>query len=639
MAFEINKTELVWPGKYDAEGNLVQAPRVSLPFQVIERVNETRATREAKKAEGLTLFDVWDGTNEGVTFEDGWRNKLIWGENSAVMGSLLEQFGGKVDLICIDPPFDVGADFGIQIQVGDIDFVKESSIIEEVAYRDTWGQGRDSYIAMFVERIRVMRELLAPDGLIAVHSDWRIAHHIRSVMDEIFGAEQLVNDIVWRYGKMSNATRRFPQNHDNICIYSKSDDYTFNPIKESDSEYKNRFERYVVKNKVIYSSVKESSDKLILGRVRKVEKELEREIQDSDVLFDFDKEFKSQDDVFYDISIVKGNAQEKLDYPTQKPEALLSRLISAYSNSGDLVADFFCGSGTTLAVAEKLGRRWIGADMGRYAIHTTRKRLLEIDKCKPFEVLNLGKYERQYWSSSHFGEDLDGDGQVNLLEYLAFVLKLYGAEAISGSINLHGRKGNAYVHVGSVSCPVTVNEIELAVNECKELGGSEVHILGWEWEMGLHDPIIGRAKQMGVKLVLSQIPREIMESEAARKGQVKFFELAYLEAEITTTKKKGEYVCALTDFSTPNLDLIPAEVREKVKKWSDYVDYWAVDWNYQNDTFNHGFVTYRTKQDRSLALKSDPHDFEAPGKYQVMIKVIDIFGNDTSKIIDVTVPK
>jgi hypothetical protein len=186
---------------------------------------------------------------------------------------------------------------------------------------------------------------------------------------------------------------------------------------------------------------------------------------------------------------------------------------------------------------------------------------------------------------------------------------------------------------------VTISEIELAVNECKELGGSEVHILGWEWEMGLHDPITGRAKQMGVKLVLRQIPREIMESEAARKGQVKFFELAYLEAEITTTEKKNEYVCTLTDFSTPNLDLIPEEVREKVKKWSDYVDYWAVDWNYQNDTFNHGFVTYRTKQDRNLALESDPHDFDGPGKYQVMIKVIDIFGNDTSKIIEVTVPK
>jgi len=633
MPFEINKTELVWPGKYDADGNLVQPPRVSLPFQVIERVNETRATREAKKAEGLTLFDVWDGANEGATFEDGWRNKLIWGENAAVMGSLMEQFSGKIDLIYIDPPFDVGADFGIQIQIGEIDFVKDSSIIEEVAYRDTWGQGRDSYIAMFVERIRIMHSLLSPKSLIAVHSDWRVAHHIRSVMDEVFGADQLVNDLVWRYGKMSNASRRFPQNHDNICVYAKSDIHTFNPIKEADSEYKNRFERHVKNNKVFFGTVKESLDKLILGRIKKVEKELGRDLTDSDILFDFDKEFKSQDDVFYDISIIKGNAQEKLDYPTQKPEALLNRIVDAYSNSGDLVADFFCGSGTTLAVAEKLGRRWIGADMGRYAIHTTRKRLLEIEKCRPFEVLNLGSYERQFWSTANFGKDLDGDGQINLLEYIAFILKLYGAEPLTGSSHLHGRKGDAYIYVGPVSNPVTIAEIEQAVNECRSMKGSTVHVLGWEWEMGLHDPIVGEAKRLGVKLALRQIPREVMEAEAVRKGQIKFFELAYLDVELQQ-KPNGGVVCTLNDFSTPNTDFVPAEVREKIKKWSDYVDYWAVDWDFQNDTFNHGFVTYRTRQDRTLQLKSDPHKYNKAGTYKVMIKAIDIFGNDTSKLVE-----
>lgn len=608
MAFEINKTELVWPGKYDAEGNLVQAPRVSLPFQVIERVNETRATREAKKAEGLTLFDVWDGANEGVTFENGWRNKLIWGENAAVMGSLLEQFSGKLDLIYIDPPFDVGADFSMEIDIGGDTIAKSASTIEEVAYRDTWGKGRDSYLSMIFERLLMAKQLLSQNGSILVHCDYRLSGHLRLVLDEIFGIDNFLNEIIWHYTGGGRSTSYFSRKHDSIFWFSNTGSTTFNidnvriPYKETSGYAK--------------GGIVAASGKKYLPH----------------------PDGTPADDV-WDIPIINPLSHERLGYPTQKPEALLERIIGGLSNEGDLVADLFCGSGTTLAVAEKLGRRWIGADMGRYAIHTTRKRLLEIDKCKPFEVLNLGKYERQYWSSSNFGEDLDGDGRVSLLEYLAFVLKLYGAEALSGSVNLHGRKGNAYVHVGSVSSPVTISEIELAVNECKELGGSEVHILGWEWEMGLHDPITGRAKQMGVKLVLRQIPREIMESEAARKGQVKFFELAYLEAEISVTKKKGEYVCTLTDFSTPNLDLIPEEVREKVKKWSDYVDYWAVDWNYQNDTFNHGFVTYRTKQDRSLVLKSDPHDFDEPGKYQVMIKVIDIFGNDTSKIIEVPVPK
>jgi DNA modification methylase len=625
MAFEINKTELVWPGKYDAEGNLVQAPRVSLPFQVIERVNETRATREAKKAEGLTLFDVWDGANEGVTFEDGWRNKLIWGENSAVMGSLLEQFSGKIDLIYIDPPFDVGADFSIDVELGGEEVGKQPSTMEMIAYRDTWGKGDNSFISMISSRLRLMRDLLSPTGSIYVHVDYRTTSYIKILLDEIFGQSNFRGWIVWQIGTGAKGRKQWSNQHNDVLVYSVGEDFKFN---FDDPELREPFA--------------ELSSTMHFNKVDKDGRRFRERIVNGKSYVYYADEGKLVGSVWTDISSMAANSpilNESVGYPTQKPEKLLSRIIKASSSPGDLVADFFCGSGTTLAVAEKLGRRWIGADMGRYSVHTTRKRLLEIDKCKPFEVLNLGKYERQYWSSSLFGEDLDGDGQVNLLEYLVFVLKLYGSEALSGSVNLHGRKGNAYVHVGSVSSPVTINEIELAVNECKELGGSEVHILGWEWEMGLHDPITGRAKQMGVKLVLRQIPREIMESEAARKGQVKFFELAYLQAEISVTKKKGEYVCTLTDFSTPNLDLIPEEVREKVKKWSDYVDYWAVDWNYQNDTFNHGFVTYRTKQDRSLALKSDPQDFDKPGKYQVMIKVIDIFGNDTSKIIEVTVPK
>ena len=617
MAFEINKTELVWPGKYDAEGNLVQTPRVSLPFQVIERVNETRATREAKKAKGLTLFDVWDGANEGVTFEDGWRNKLIWGENAAVMGSLLEQFSGKIDLIYIDPPFDVGADFTIDVEIGEDLLTKQPSTIELVAYRDTWGEGTNSYISTMRDRIVTLWNLLDEKGLLLLHCDWRVSALLRLVGDEIFGTDNYRNEIIWSYrtGGAGRGTT-LPRKHDTIHVWAKSDLAQINSVSE----------RQYLQKRFMGSKQDKQGRHYVDTILRDNFEGVINIVNDDETVEE------------YNVRPVLNLSAERTGYPTQKPLGLLRLLLRIFSNEGSLVNDFFCGSGTTLVASELTNRRWIGADMGRYAVHTTRKRLLEIDKCKSFEVLNLGKYERQHWSSSHFGEDLDGDGQINILEYLAFILRLYGAEAIAGSTNLHGRKGKAYVHVGSVSSPVTINEIELAVNECSELGGSEVHILGWEWEMGLHDPITGRAKQMGVKLILRQIPREIMESEAARKGQVKFFELAYLEAEILPTKK-GEYVCALTDFSTPNLDLIPEEVREKVKKWSDYVDYWAVDWNYQNDTFNHGFVTYRTKRDRSLALKSEPHDFKTPGKYQVMIKVIDIFGNDTSKIIEVAVPK
>jgi len=161
-------------------------------------------------------------------------------------------------------------------------------------------------------------------------------------------------------------------------------------------------------------------------------------------------------------------------------------------------------------------------------------------------------------------------------------------------------------------------------------------VLGWEWEMGLYDLMIDAAKGRGIKLVLLNIPREVMEQQAVDKGDIQFFELAYLEVDIK--QEKGQKVIvALKDFVIPNTELIPEEVRSKIKKWSDYIDYWAIDWDFQNDTFMNGWVTYRTRKDRTLALKSDPHIYEMAGKYTIMVKVVDIFGNDTSQAFEVEV--
>ncbi len=203
--------------------------------------------------------------------------------------------------------------------------------------------------------------------------------------------------------------------------------------------------------------------------------------------------------------------------------------------------------------------------------------------------------------------------------------------------HLHGKVGTAFVHVGAVDSPVTIDEIVACVDECVALRAKELHIVGWEWEMGLHDPISDEAKRRGVNLVLRQIPREVMEQQAAAKGDVEFFELAYLDAEIRPTRKKLEMVARLKNFVIPNPELVPDDVRLKIRKWSDYVDYWAVDWNFSDDTFMQGWVTYRTRRSRTLELESDAHDYDAPGTYNVMVKVIDIFGNDTSKIIPVEV--
>jgi len=608
---EITKTELVWQGKYNEDGTRKEVERVNLPFQVIETINETRATREAaKKPKQKSLFDIWQA-KEGETFEEGWKNKLIWGDNLLVMESLLENFAGKIDLIYIDPPFATGADFSFTTEIGDGDFEvkKEQSIIEEKAYRDTWGRGTGSYLEMMSDRLDLMRDLITESGSIYVHLDWHVGHYLKIIMDDIFGKENCRNEIIWCYTGPSRQSKDFPDKHDVILRYTKTENYIFNI-------------------ELIRVPYKKSS--LATGRTTLTGR------KDDEYLLELDKRGKLPEDWWPDIATIGYKHSEIMDFPTQKPEGLLERIIKASSNNGNLVVDFFCGSGTALTVAEKLGRRWIGCDLSRWAIHVTRKRLLGIENCKPFEVLNLGKYERKYWQGVTFGDRKKADQQLAIYQYLAFILKLYDAEPISGMQHIHGKKGKALVHVGAVDAPVTIDEINACLDECVAIQQKELHILGWEWEMGLYDLMTDVAKGRGVKLVLLNIPREVMEQQAVDKGDIKFFELAYLEVE-TKQEKGRKVVVMLKDFVIPNTELIPEEVRSKIKKWSDYIDYWAVDWNFQNDTFMNGWVNYRTRKDRTLALKSDEYIYEKPGKYIIMVKVVDIFGNDTSQAFEVEV--
>lgn len=619
---DVTRTELVWPGKYNEDGTRKEVPRVNLPFQVIETVNESRATRVAKQGQ-QTIYDYYKG-EEGSTFEEGWKNKLIWGDNLLVMSSLLEKFAGKIDLIYIDPPFATGADFKFNAQIGeeDLEVTKEHSIIEEKAYRDTWGKGLQTYLSMMYERLVIMRELISEEGSIYVHLDATVGHYVKLILDEVFGPNSFQREIVWRIGWISgykSAAKNWIRNHDTILYYVKTPGrFTFN--KEY-IPYPAGYERRGGENPN--------------GKGYPIE-----DVWNANT---FEFNLKGEDSL--DSIQIKSFSQEKTGYATQKNESILRRIINASSNPGDLVADFFSGSGTTLAVAEKLGRRWIGCDLSRWAIHVTRKRLLDIENCKPFEVLNLGKYERKYWQGVTFKEKSKEDQQVAIYQYIAFILKLYGAEPLTGTVHLHGKKGKAVVHVGAVDAPVTIDEIAACLDECEKLKLPELYVLGWEWEMGLAGPnndyrrggpMHDVAKGKGIKLYLFQIPREVMEQQAVEKGDIQFFELAYLEHEIKRPKKLAVQVI-LKDFVIPNYDLIPEEVRQKIKKWSDYIDYWAVDWNFQNDTFIQGWVTYRTRRDRTLKLASDVHTYEKPGKYRILIKVIDIFGNDTSQAIDVEV--
>lgn len=664
----VTRTELVWPGKYNDNGTRKEVSRVSLPFQVIETINESRATRESKKDRQPTLFDVWEA-DEGDTFEKGWKNKLIWGDNLLVMGSLLAKFAGKIDLIYIDPPFATGADFSFTTHVGEssIPLIKEQSAIEEKAYRDTWGRGTHSYLGMLHDRLALMRELLSPTGSIYVHIGPNINHFVRALLDDVFGADRHLNEIIWRRAFAHSDSRRCGVIHDVLLLYSQSDSWTWNEVRQApDPEYIETFfdcfdekvgKRYqritltapgVTKDGPSGKPWRGINPSAIGRHWARSHTELDRLDGEGRIhwpkdgvprLKRYEDEYEGMviQDIWTDLNKIHNQSAEATGYSTQKPVALLERVIRASSNAGELVADFFCGSGTTLAVAEKLGRRWIGCDLGRFAVHTARKRLLGVEESKPFEILNLGKYERQYWQGMTFGNRDDRSlTEQALFEYLAFVLRLYGAQPVIGLANLHGKKARAMVHIGAIDAPVTIDEVNAALTECVQLKQSELHVLGWEWEMGLYDLMIAEAKHQGVKLLLLQIPREVMEQQAADKGDIQFFELAYLDVEIKMPKKLAVAV-KLKDFVIPNTDLIPDDVRSKVKKWSDYIDYWAIDWDFQNDTFMQGWVTYRTRQDRTLDLESDPHTYEKAGKYRILVKVIDIFGNDTSQAFDVEV--
>lgn len=277
---------------------------------------------------------------------------------------------GSIDFVYIDPPFASNATYHQQIKL-------PGHTIVRTAYTDRWQHGLSSYLEFLVPRLAAIRPLLKPTGSICVHLDNHSSHYVKVAMDAIFGSDRLINEVIWRYGKMSNTRRRFPQNHDTLLIYAASDDWYFQPIFTEPSEYRTRFRRDLTGNRVLYGSVKHRADKLIQRRITARRRELGRELTDDDVLFNFDTERKVQDDVFFDISIVRGNAHEGVGYDTQKPQNLLQRLITALSPPGGVVADFFCGSGTTGAAAQALERRFILADSGLPAIQTTRLRLNE----------------------------------------------------------------------------------------------------------------------------------------------------------------------------------------------------------------------------------------------------------------------
>jgi len=484
------------------------------------------------------------------------------------------------------------------------------------------------------------------------------------LMDEIFGRDSFQNEIAWSYKTQGATKRRFSRKHDSIFFFTKTDNWIFN--YQTERSYMQH----------VYGFAKED--------------------------FKLDQEGRQYRDAIvrdvWEISAIQSATYENLSYPTQKPVALLERIIKSSSNEGDLVADFFCGSGTMAAVAEKLGRKWITSDLGKFAIHTTRKRMIGVQRqlkedgknYRAFEILNLGKYERQHYIGVNPNlREAEQQKQMEEKEaaFVDLILHAYRAEKTEGFPCFHGKKAGRLVAVGPVNLPVTRLFVEEIILECRKKHITKVDILGFEFEMGLFPNVLDEARAKGIDIAPKYIPSEVFDKRAVEKNQVVFHDVAAIE--VKPHIKKNNVAVELTDFSVfysqDSIANAEATIKNKgtrivvekgrivkvskdkdgivtrevlTKAWTDWIDYWAVDFNFESKReivrvkneesgeceerwtgdyiFENEWQSFRTKKDRSLELMSIFHEC-SPGRRKIAVKVVDIFGNDTMTIIEVTV--
>ncbi|MEJ5264490.1 MAG: site-specific DNA-methyltransferase [Bacteroidales bacterium] len=716
---------LFWNGRNETVTNVV------LPFHSIEHIDEPR---KEQQPEGM-MGDLFATDFQGRQLK-GWTNKLIWGDNKLILSSLvngpmreeIEKQGG-LKLIYIDPPFAVGADFSYNITVNGEDVTKQQSIIEEIAYRDTWGRGISSYLSMMYERLKLMHQLLAEDGSIYVHCDWRVNSFLRLILDDIFGVINNLNEITWkRYAAHSLSDKRFDTISDRILFYSKEENqniFNMQHEKLDEEELIKRFPHIEPETgrRFQHVALEQSSNASSKGEVRLIQgrkviseigwrwtqKTFDERLKENPYLIYWTEsgkprykiyadEFKGKPtgDIWNDIQYLSSGDSQRLDYPTQKPEALLERIIKASSNEGDLVADFFCGSGTTAAVAEKLGRKWIACDLGRFAIHTTRKRMIQVQRelkqagkpYRAFEVLNLGKYERQFFMGMYgVGAIHESPLQDAKYEkYINLILEGYSAQRVQGHKYLHGKKAGRFVHVGPLSVPVTKTMVEEVFEECRQNLITQVDILGFEFEMGLVPYIKDELRQRGVDIRLRYIPREVFDKRAVEKGQVKFYDVAYVQVrphikgktvqieltnfttyytqddleELEKTLNKGKSKVVIENGQIIKLTKDQNGILQRevlTKNWVDWIDYWSVDFDYEskkeiirieengevkevwtgNYIFENIWQSFRTKKNQKIELTTAPFTFDKAGRYKIMVKVVDIVGVDTSHIVEIEV--
>ena len=663
---------------------------VNLPFQSIEHVDTPRSEENVSLQK-----DLFDFSGRQLK---GWTNKLIWGDNKLILSSLRNgqlyeeiQNQGGLKLVYIDPPFDVGAKFYMPITIGKHDLIKSPSVLEEVAYDDTWGKGLNSFNQMIYERLYLIKNLMSEDGSIYVHCDWRVNSYMRIILDEIFGKENFKNEIIWSYRIQGVGKKFWARKHDSIYFYTKSDKYTFYPEKE-----KNIYEKPFIDTQKEKSKIEDLSKKQKEDILKKISNNQSIDPKYKNYIFDtYFNEVYVRD--VWDSDSTKpliSGAKEYLKYPTQKPEGLLKRIIKASSNEGDLIADFFVGSGTSISVAEQMNRKWIGTDLSKYSIHTSRKRLIETQRklksdgksYRAFEVLNLGKYERQYFMKN-FNKDLSISEKIknnNFKKFKKLVIEAYNAKSSEGYQNFDAVKNNSLIHIGPVDYPVTREDILRIIEESKQNKIRSVHILAFDYEMGLFPAMINQAKDFGITIEAKKIPQDVFDPRAIENNSIKFYDVSYVEAKLNY--KKDTVSVELTkyspNYSQENTSIILDKLREGqtkkiiensnvveitkkngqitrkplIKNWTDWIDYWSVDFDYESkievvktntdgkETFHHtgnyifenewqDFI-YRTKGEDKIMIKTPYYQIRKKN-IKIAIRVIDIFANDTMIIKEI----
>ena len=565
--------------------------------------------------------------------EGQWMNRLIYGDNLLTLQALLAgdadsglpSLRGKVDLIYIDPPFDSKADYRTPITLPGTKFEQRPTVIEQFAYTDTWKEGTISYLKMMYSRLVLMRELLSERGSIYVHIDWHIGAYLKIMLDDIFGKGNFVNEIIWYYRRWNIAGSSFATNHDNLLYYGKNKN--------------NRIYNQLFIPKSDKSSAQGKSWKSVID---------ENGIRHS-IMTDEPTKGVPMPDV-WNISMINPVANERVGYATQKPEALLERIIKASSNEGDLVCDFFGGSGTTAAVAEKLGRRWITGDIGKPASLIMRKRLIDQD-AKPFLYQSIGDYQKEAFRNNKLVKRIGDLSQI--------VLGLYGALPFTAEQcadrNFGYIKGTkTLVMADSPNRLTTASTVRRAVEaKASLLGGDwqKVVVLGWNFAFDISQAI-QQYKDSNVEVLV--IPPDLMDKltkkgyeKLIRDKTVRFSSLQYLTVKPIEVKAEGEndeLTITLDSYVLLSPDNIPLDEKDKPKLQKvmaedplSLIEYWSIDPDYDDTTFRSTWQDYRenTSNDSDALHCVYSTRLQVPHKEhrRVCVKAVDVFGFESQVVI------